>query len=211
MEKYPVQYSPSFWRFCTSRSRLCVILFGLCLSLLYFFVYFSDKCWYSSCIILYLQICQWENWNGHSVYQKKEVYLRLFYLLRSKRLLYKCTEINASNFLYSHFFFFASHGNVCTFLSLSFMKYNVLKTLCDDVIIFSGPVSGVVWGFVVFVSLIFRWIIADYCGCTRIYTVSMRWSHLPVQQCQLNAFRYDLIAWTSEDTQWHLNTVHQYN
>ena len=40
------------------------------------------------------------------------------------------------------FFFFASHGNVCTFLSLSFMKYNVLKTLCDDVIIFSGPVFG---------------------------------------------------------------------
>lgn len=66
------------------------------------------------------------------------MYLRLFYLLRSERLLHKCTEINASNFLYSHFFFFfASHGNVCTFLSLSFMKYNVLKTLCDDVIIFS--------------------------------------------------------------------------
>lgn len=32
--------------------------------------------------------------------------------------------------------FFASHGDVCTFLSLSFMKYNVVKTLCDEVIIF---------------------------------------------------------------------------
>lgn len=33
---------------------------------------------------------------------QKEVYLR-FYLL-NERLLHKCTEINASNFLYSHFF-----------------------------------------------------------------------------------------------------------
>ena len=38
------------------------------------------------------------------------------------------------------------------------MKYNVLKTLCDDVIIFSGPVLGVVGGFVVFVFLI-RWLL----------------------------------------------------
>ena len=38
------------------------------------------------------------------------------------------------------------------------MKYNVLKTLCDDVIIFSGPVFGVVGGFVVFVFLI-RWLL----------------------------------------------------
>lgn len=92
------------------------------------------------------------------------------------------------------FFFFCFSWKCLYFFIIVFYKYNVLKTLCDDVIIFSGPVSGVVWGFVVFVSLIFRWIIADYCGCTRIYTVSMRWSHLPVQQCQLNAFRYDLIS-----------------
>ena len=54
-------------------------------------------------------ICKYANERTEKVivfYQKKEVYLRLFYLLRSKRLLYKCTEINAINFLYSHFFFF---------------------------------------------------------------------------------------------------------
>ena len=73
-------------------------------------------------------------------------------LLRSERLLHKCTEINASNFLYS-FFFFASHGNVCTFLSLSFMKYNVLKTLCDDVIIFSRELLGGYLGFSLLLSL----------------------------------------------------------
>lgn len=30
------------------------------------------------------------------------------------------------------------------FLSLSFMKYNVLKTLCDDVIVFSQDVLGII-------------------------------------------------------------------
>lgn len=41
----------------------------------------------------------------------------------------KCTETNAGNFLCTIIVlsFFVVHENVCTFLSLSFMKYNVLK------------------------------------------------------------------------------------
>lgn len=64
------------------------------------------------------------------------------------------------------FFFFASHGNVCTFLSLSFMKYNVLKTPCDTVIIFAPELF---WGYLG-VFLLLRRAVDEYLGGTGMAT-----------------------------------------
>lgn len=158
-----------FWRLPTSECRFCVILFGLCLYLLYFSLCFSDEYQYCRFVALYLQVCQLRDlkWPQYCLSEGGSI-LKIILFIRSERLLHKCTEINASNFLYSHFFFFASHGNVCTFLSLSFMKYNVLKTPCDTVNYFcSGTFGGLPGFFIVFVFLILRRTAHEYLGCTR--------------------------------------------
>lgn len=136
MDKYAIQYSPSFEVPLWEKEILCHFIWPLLISVTFLYVFFQTNI---STLDLLPSICKyahWENQNGHSgIYHKEEVYLRLV-LLRSERLSHKCTEINASNFLYSFFFFLHLMEMFVLFKSLSFMKYNVLKTLCDDVIIF---------------------------------------------------------------------------
>lgn len=56
--------------------------------------------------------------------------------------------VNPCN-LFSFFFFFGLvlllMEMFVLFLSLSFMKYNVLKTLCGDVIVFSQDFLGIIY------------------------------------------------------------------
>lgn len=79
-----------------------------------FYLAFASLCYIplhtfqiNSALDLLPWICKYANKENKwpCIYQKEEVYLKLFYLLRYERLLHKCTEINAINFLYFFFFF----------------------------------------------------------------------------------------------------------
>jgi hypothetical protein len=98
--------------------------------------------WISNCV-------NWENQNGHSVvYQKEEVYLRLFYLLRYERLLHKCTEINAGDLLYSHFFCFS--WKRLYFFIIVFYEIQCSKDFVWWCNYFLSGLFGMTWGVCLF-------------------------------------------------------------
>lgn len=103
MEKYPMQYTPFGGSLQVKADLMSYYLAFACLCYIPVCTFQINSILENYC--LGFASMPTKRTSDRGIYQKEEVYLKLFYLLRYKRLLHKCTEINAINFLYSFFCF----------------------------------------------------------------------------------------------------------